>query len=117
MSKHDFFHSTPNDIEIFMEEYDKRYKTEAEIAFDRMRYSAWLAGLYVQQAVASVLSKRAKYPTKPYGDEDNKVIEATEDMSEEQKDVARKALLESLLSMQDSFNKSHGIIETTGAES
>lgn len=107
MSKHDFFHSTPNDIYLFIDEHDKRYKAEAEAEFERIKYSSWLSGLYVQVAVASVLSKKTKYPKHPYGDEEseNIVINATEDMSEEAKSAARNALLESLIGMQRDFEK------------
>ena len=109
MSKHDFFHSTPNDIEIFIDQFLKRRKWEMDVYFERMRYTAWLNGLYVQNAVASVLSKRATYPKEPYGNSKEVTIEATEDMSEEEKDFARKALLQNLLGMQEEFNQSHNV--------
>ena len=106
MSKYTYLHSTPNDVDIYIEEFDKRTKAEAEIAFERMKYSAWLSGLYVQNAVASVMSKRAKYPKKPYGEEDSNTIVCTEDMTEEEKQLAAEMLFQNLQEMQNSFERS-----------
>ena len=61
MSKHDYFHSTPNDIEIFIREYDSRKKSEIKIKTEENEYSAWLNGLYIRMAVASVLNGKNKY--------------------------------------------------------
>lgn len=74
---------------------------------ERMNYSSWLTGLYIQSAVASVLSNKARYPDKPYGTKDTDAIEVTEDMTDEEKSLARQALLDSLLGMQEQFNQTH----------
>lgn len=100
MSKKEFFHSTPNDIDVFIDQYDKLKKHEAEADFERMKYSAWLTGLYVRTAVASVLSKKAKYPKQPFGEEQQiQHIEVTEDMSEEEKEKAREQLASNLMDL------------------
>lgn len=97
MTKKEFFHSTPNDIDIFIDQYDKMKKREMEMAFENMKYTAWLSGLYVRAAVASVMSKKAKYPKKPFGEEQQiQHIEVTEDMSEEEKQKAREQLANNL---------------------
>lgn len=100
MSKKEFFHSTPNDIDVFIDQYDKLKKHETEADFERMKYSAWLTGLYVRTAVASVLSKKAKYPKQPFGEEQQiQHIEVTEDMSEEEKQKAREQLASNLMDL------------------
>ena len=48
MSKHDFFHSTPNDIDIFIKEYDSRYEREIKLKTEEIEYSSWLNGMYVR---------------------------------------------------------------------
>ena len=97
-------HGTPHDIELFIDFYDKRVKSEAEASFERMKYASWLNGLYVRLAVASVFSKKGKYPKEPYGNEDH--IEAREDMSDEEKEQLTQMFFDNLFEMQDSFNNS-----------
>lgn len=100
MTKKEFFHSTPNDIDIFIDQYDKMKKREMEISFENMKYTAWLSGLYVRAAVASVMSKKSKYPKKPFGEEQQiQHIEVTEDMSEEEKQKARDQLANNLMEL------------------
>lgn len=106
MTKNAFFHSTPNDVMIYIEESDKRLKMDAEIASKRMQYSSWLTGLYVRRAVASVMSKRSRYPKTPFGEQDKESIECTENMSEEEKNTALKAFLDNLQEMQRDFERS-----------
>lgn len=109
MSKDTFFHSTPADIDIFIEEHDKRIEAEQKIQFERMKYAAWLNGLYVQNAVASVMSKKAKYPKKPYGEKDDETIVCTEDMSAEQKEAVINLLFGNLEEMQHDFERQNKI--------
>ena len=99
-------HSTPSDVELFIREYDKRLKREAEVSFEHMKYAAWLNGIYVRIAVASVLSRKAKYPKEPPGMEDNKEeIIANENMSEEEKTKLTKMLFSNLEEMQKDFER------------
>lgn len=91
---------------MFITSFDKRMKTEAEANFERMKYTAWLNGMYVRIAVASCLSKKAKYPKQPYGEDEQKdVIVATEDMSEEEKAEATTLFFNNLFEMQNDFEK------------
>lgn len=102
MSKRDFFHSTPRDIEIFLDAYDRRVNDEVESNFERMKYSSWLTGLYVQNAIGSVISKKVKYPKKPYGEEEvqDTVIETREDMTKEEVTDATETFFEKLMGLQ-----------------
>ena len=106
MSKHDFFHSTPNDIEIFLDGIAKRRSLDIK----RDEYLAWLHGFYVKLAIQEGLhgSSKAKYPQYPLGQEPKDAansghIVATEDMSEEEKERTRQLFLNNLLEMQRSF--------------
>ena len=110
MRKYDFMHSTPFDVELFISEYDKRKKSETEVFFERMKYTAWLNGVYIRMAVASVLSKRAKYPKEPPGTEEesngNHIV-AREDMSESEKTELTKLLFSNLEEMQKDFERTN----------
>lgn len=110
MSKHDFFHSTPNDVEIFIKEYDARYEREVKMRAEEIEYSSWLNGVYVRIAVASALNgKKVKYPKKPL---DNKNVPqnivVTEEMSEEDKEKARQQFAENMQELFLKPNKKKG---------
>ena len=110
MSKHDFFHSTPNDIEIYIHEYDSRRKNEIEIKADEIEYTAWLNGLYVRAAVSSVLNgRKSKYPKKPLNKQDIPTnIEVTEDMPEVEKEKVRQQFAENMRELFSKPNKKKG---------
>lgn len=57
-----FWHLNPRKLKPF----EKAYELEIEARQNAKNLQAWLDGLYVQNAVASVLSKSAKYPQKPF---------------------------------------------------
>lgn len=57
-----FWHLNPRKLKPFEKAYEEQMKTEQE----RMNLTAWLNGLYVQNAIASVFNKKAKYPSKPF---------------------------------------------------
>ena len=46
--------------------FEKAYEMELEARQNAKNLEAWLYGLYNQNAIASVLSKSAKYPQKPF---------------------------------------------------
>ena len=97
MSKREFFHSTPHDLEVFINETDRLKKMETEMEMEKVKYVAWLNGVYVQRAVASVLSKKSKYPKQPLGsEEEHRFIEVTNDMPEDEKDEALELLTDNL---------------------
>lgn len=52
-----------SDIFLLMS-YEEAYKKRTERELRENEYQAWLNGVYIQQAVGSVLSKDHKYPTK-----------------------------------------------------
>lgn len=111
MTKRDFFHSTPTDVWLFLREHNKRVRAEAEAEAEKIEYAAWLNGLYIQRAVASVLSKKAKYPKKPFGKEDAEQLTeiiCTEDMTEEEKKRATDLFFGNLAQMQRDFEKANG---------
>lgn len=57
-----FWHLNPHKLKP----YEKAYEMEMESRQNAMNLEAWLHGLYNQNAVASVFSKSAKYPKKPF---------------------------------------------------
>ena len=105
MTKREFFHSTPKEIEIFLDGKVKQRKTEAKTS----EYIAWIHGYYVKLAVLSALNgRKAKYPARPLSEENQDngnsgYIVATEAMSEEDKERTRQLFLENLQEMQRSF--------------
>ena len=56
-----FWHLNPRKLKPF----EKAYEMEMESRQARMNLEAWVFGLYNQHAVASILSKGARYPSKP----------------------------------------------------
>ena len=57
-----FWHLNPRKLKPF----EKAYEMEMESRQSATNLKAWLDGLYIQNAVASVFSKSAKYPKKPF---------------------------------------------------
>ena len=111
MTKHDFFHSTPNDIEIFLNAWEERTKGEVEANFERMKYSSWLTGLYVQNAIASCFSKKCKYPRRPYGDNEVEDVEIVtkEEMTQSEVIDATETFFDRLLKLQKQAEIAEGI--------
>ena len=62
MSLSDFWQMTPRMFHAVQEGFKQRLFFEQQRAND----NAWLQGVYFQNAVASVLDKRSKYPKDPF---------------------------------------------------
>ena len=114
MTKQQYMHLTPRDVEMFLDEKMKQEKDAA----DHINYTAWLNGLYVLRAVAAVMSKKSKYPKQPLTGDDSismpDVIVATDEMSDEDKEATRQIFLGNLLEMQNNFNRTHKSMADTG---
>lgn len=65
MSRKEFLRSTIKDLKVRIHEFNKAEHDKAEMQVKLVEYQSWLSGLYVQAAVASALSSKAKYPEKP----------------------------------------------------
>ena len=98
MSKHDYFHSTPNDILIYLAEKRRLYKLENENKKNIIQYHSWLTGLYVKVAIGSSLSKKTKYPDKPYDEPQEEVnqISIDENSTLEERIQAEENVFKSL---------------------
>lgn len=57
-----FWHLNPRK----MKPIEKAYEMKMEARQNQMNLEGWLDGLYIQNAIASVMSKNAKYPKKPF---------------------------------------------------
>ena len=57
-----FWHLNPRKLKPF----EKAFEQEIEARQNAKNLEAWLHGLYNQNAIASVMSKNARYPTKPF---------------------------------------------------
>ena len=57
-----FWHLNPRKLKPI----EKAYSMEMESKQNAMNLDAWLHGVYVSHSVASVMSKNAKYPKKPF---------------------------------------------------
>lgn len=57
-----FWLLNPKKLKIFEKDFEKKQ----ELAQARMNLEAWVHGIYVQNAIASVLGKNYKYPSKPH---------------------------------------------------
>lgn len=56
-----FWHLNPTKLKPF----EKAYELKIEARQNSMNLEAWLNGLYNQNAIASIMGKNTKYPTKP----------------------------------------------------
>lgn len=120
MTKQQYLHSTPNDVYAFLDAKRQEMETDAKTKADIIHYQAWLNGVYVRSAVASVLSKKSKYPKNPIERKGDKIepdeIVATEDMPEEEKQRARELFFQNLFELQTDFEKSHKKTQTGDGE-
>ena len=57
-----FWHLNPKKLKPF----ERAYEMEIESRQNAMNLEAWLKGLYNQHAIASIMAKNSKYPTKPF---------------------------------------------------
>lgn len=64
MGYKDFWELTPKKLQPFV----KAKEQEIELRTKMVNYEAWLNGLYIRQAIASVFSKNGKYPEQPIAD-------------------------------------------------
>lgn len=98
MTEKEFRHSTMRDINLRL----KAYKQEKEYKEKEIEYKSWLTGFYVQCAISSCFSKKAKYPENPLK---QKVVVENMDLTEEEKERYRREFLERLQRMEKKFNK------------
>lgn len=64
----------------YMYMYQDEYIREKEEHVKMLDISAYFNGLYVRQAISSCISKRAKYPEKPFS-----IVKKEKPLSEEEK--------------------------------
>lgn len=70
MSRKEFLRSTPADLRIRIQQFEKARKEEIhaqiQTQVELLEYQSWLSGLYVKMGVSSALfPKKSKYPEKP----------------------------------------------------
>lgn len=75
-----FFKLNPKKLNPFVKAQESKVKYE----YERIDYEAWLNGLYVRLATASVLSKDVKYPNKPLFLSEKDQLEGQQENSKEQ---------------------------------
>lgn len=111
MSKREYFHSTPADVDLFLDEKAKERKEQFEREDKLHDYLAWLHGVYTMKAVAAVLNgRKSRYPKEPLSQkQQSEVIVATEDMSDEQKQILTDQFFANLEEMQHQFNQTHNV--------
>lgn len=100
MDKKTFFHSTPRDINIYLDAYAKRRKDEN----DTLEYGAWLHGIYVMQAIASCFDKHYDYPDNPLLPKKGDIHDIAEKNGVDETELARELLVMQLLT-QDANHK------------
>lgn len=106
MSKREYFRSTPNDVLMYIDVMADKEKEKRDFESELIDYRAWLHGLYVARAVASVMSKKVHYPKQPLSKEAEKHIVVTEDMSESRKKEIADIFFGQLGEMQAKFEAS-----------
>lgn len=71
MSINGFWYEDPYLLEVYSKAYELKLKDSAEQWKVKTNFKAWLYGVYIQNAVTSVLSKNARYPSKPFDISEN----------------------------------------------
>lgn len=99
MTKHDFFHSTMRDVNLRI----KSYREDQEYRAKEIKYQSWLTGLYVQNAISSCFSKKAKYPKNPLKEE---IVVEDMKLTENEADFYRDQFMKRLQRMEKRFNES-----------
>ncbi len=95
LSINEFWYEDPYLLEVYSKSYEMKLKDSAEQWKIKTNFKAWLQGVYIQNAVASVLSKNARYPSKPFdisksGSDDN--VKNSEDFIKERSKEIDKML-------------------------
>lgn len=92
MTKKEFLHSTPHDVNVFIDAYNKKQENEIRL----LELSAWKNGLYVLEAIATAFDEKHTYPENPLLKEQRQnEIEKGEQKSEEE--LNQEFLLMSLM--------------------
>ena len=66
MPLQEFWYENPDLLWIYRTSFISKREEEIEYQHECINYQAWLTGVYIQQAVGSLLDKKVKYPDKPY---------------------------------------------------
>lgn len=107
ISKYDFFHSTPKELQA----YDKAYEIRRNIQDEQ----DWMLGLYFYEAVSVVVGNALRKKTaKPLSFRDKPILKELEEkrakerpLTEDEKNAAISALFANLESMQARFEATH----------
>jgi hypothetical protein len=99
VSEEKFWDSTPFELEPYAKMDEMRQKREDQ--------NMWVSGMYVYSAIGCVLAQAlgngdATYPSKPF------TLSGDENLTEEEKQRERDALVAQLQVMQANFELSHG---------
>lgn len=57
----EFYKFTPTIINVYAKEYERKAQEECDL----LKYSAWLHGAYVRDAIVSAFSEKVPYPENP----------------------------------------------------
>lgn len=91
MSRKEFYHATPGEINQRYKAYADRTRREAETRINEFEYAAWLNGLHHAYAVGAALNgRKVKYPKEPLVMSKK---QTTAELSEEEKAKAEQELL------------------------
>jgi len=72
LSDYQFWYDDPYLLFVYEKAYELKIKDSAEQWKIKTNFKAWLEGIYIQNAVASVFSKGHSYPSKPFDLYENK---------------------------------------------
>lgn len=78
-SAKEFWYEDPSLLSAYSKAYELRLKDSIDKWKMKVNFTAWINGVYIQSAVASVLSKNVHFPQKPFD------LFETETMTQQQK--------------------------------
>lgn len=95
----EFFHSTPNEINMQIEAYWNTVKRQYEFA----EYQAWLNGLYDAWAIGTCFNKKTKYPENPLEKKSKEISEIAKKSQKSEAQIQQELLYMQLRVMQVNY--------------
>lgn len=107
LSHNDFWYEEPYLLISYAKSHELKLKDSAEEYKIKTNFNAWISGIYIQNAIASVFSKGSPYPSKPIQLFDNKENTEPNIKNSEEEIKQRSKSIHQMLNKNQSFTENH----------
>lgn len=107
LSHNDFWYEEPYLLISYAKSHELKLKDSAEEYKIKTNFNAWLEGVYIQNAIASVFSKNSKYPQKPFDISEKEELQETDFKNSEEEIKQRSKAIHQMLNKNQSFTENH----------